>query len=329
MPTTFNWISLGTPRNATGGIVTVDPSEVIAGAENASSLLTAASGSGPRVFGSQGAPLYNSITSATMINRSGSDNALDTDTAVGTLADRFTTNIGAGVQTFNFDALVNYNGTVTYADGSTASNVTLLVVQAETGELFLAPPPVTGSNAALTLKPIQSIRLDSVANNDVNLLIDRQLGIFDDGFVDGTAGADLIGPSYVEPAAGGSDRVDGNDGLTSAGTNFNDDRIRAGAGNDTIDGGLGNDLIDAGEGNDLVNLTGTFGSDTITGGAGSDTLSGATLTGASTVTFNGGSWSSKADHRLTTTRLQRLHACLPKLCTPVQSADMRHGDSPP
>ncbi len=88
MPTTFNWISLGTPRNATGGIVTVDPSEVIAGAENASSLLTAASGSGPRVFGSQGAPLYNSITSATMINRSGSDNALDTDTAVGTSADR-------------------------------------------------------------------------------------------------------------------------------------------------------------------------------------------------------------------------------------------------
>ncbi|WP_339819879.1 Hint domain-containing protein [uncultured Paracoccus sp.] len=289
MPTTFNWISLGTPRNATGGIVTVDPSEIIAGAENASSLLTAASGSGPRVFGSQGAPLYNSITSATMINRSGSDNALDTDTAVGTSADRFTTNIGAGVQTFNFDALVNYNGTVTYADGSTASNVTLLVVQAETGELFLAPPPATGSNAALTLKPIQSIRLDSVANNDVNLLIDRQLGIFDDGFVDGTAGADLIGPSYVEPAAGGSDRIDGNDGLTSAGTNFNDDRIRAGAGNDTIDGGLGNDLIDAGEGNDLVNLTGTFGNDTITGGAGSDTLSGATLTGASTVTFNGGS----------------------------------------
>ena len=59
--------------------------------------------------------------------------------------------------------MVNYNGTVTYADGSTASNVTLLVVQAETGELFLAPPPATGSNAALTLKPIQSIRLDSVA----------------------------------------------------------------------------------------------------------------------------------------------------------------------
>ena len=285
MPTTFNWISLGIPRNAIGGIVNVDPSELVAGAENASALLTAQN----RVFGSQTSPLYGNITSATMINRAGDAAALDTDTPLGTTVDRFSTNIGAGTQTFNFDAVVSYAGTVTYADGTTASNVTLLVVQAETGELFLAPPPSIGSNPALTSKPIVSIRLDSVANDDINLLIDRQVGIFDDGFIDGTAGNDSIVGGYVEPAAGGSDRIDGGDGLTSAGTSFNDDRIRAGAGNDTIDGGLGNDLIDAGDGNDLVNLTGVFGNDTITGGAGSDTLSGATLTGASTVTFNGGS----------------------------------------
>ncbi|WP_347919617.1 Hint domain-containing protein [Paracoccus marcusii] len=289
MPTTFNWISLGIPRNITGTPVFVDPLDTVAGAENAAGLLTAQNSSAPRVFGSAGSPLYNSITSATMINRSGDANVLDTNTAIGAQVDQFSTNVGAGPQTFNFAALVNYTGIVTYADGSTASGVTLQLVQAGSGELFLAPPATTGSNPALTAKPIQSIQLTAVANDNVNLLLDRQLGVFDDGFIDGTAGNDSIVGGYIEPGTGGSDQIDSGDGLSGPGTGFNDDQIRAGAGNDTIDGGLGNDLIDAGDGNDLVNLTGTFGNDTITGGLGSDTLSGATLTGASTVTFNGGS----------------------------------------
>ena len=288
MPTTFNWIYLGIPRSSLGTAVIVDPLETISGAENAAGLLTAQNNLGPRVFGSLDTPLYGNITSATMINRSGEANALDTNTALGSQVDQFSTNIGAGTQTFNFDALVNYTGTVTYADGTTATNVTLQLVQAETGELFLAPPASTATNASLTAKPIASIRLDAVANNNVNLLVDRQLGIFDDGFVDGTSGNDSIGAGYIEPGTNGSDQIDGGDGISSPATGFNDDRIRAGAGNDTIDGGLGNDLIDAGDGNDLVNLTGTFGNDTITGGTGSDTLSGAALAGASTVTFNGG-----------------------------------------
>ena len=291
MPTTFNWIYLGIPRSSLGTAVIVDPLETTSGAENAAGLLTAQNNLGPRVFGSLDTPLYGNITSATMINRSGEANALETNTALGSQVDQFSTNIGAGTQTFNFDALVNYTGTMTYADGTTATNVTLQLVQAETGELFLAPPASTATNAPLTAKPIASIRLDAVANNNVNLLVDRQLGIFDDGFVDGTSGNDSIGAGYIEPGTNGSDQIDGGDGISSPATGFNDDRIRAGAGNDTIDGGLGNDLIDAGDGNDLVNLTGTFGNDTITGGTGSDTLSGASFAAGqgATVTYTNGS----------------------------------------
>ena len=291
MPTTFNWIYLGIPQNALGATVIIDPSETVAGAEAASQLLTAPGGTGQRVFGSTGSPLYNSITSATMINRSGSATVLETSTAAGDAVDQFSTNIGAGIQTFDYDALVAYTGTVTYADGTTQTGVTLQVAQATSGQLFLVPPTSTGSNPALTAKPIVSIQLTALQPTNYNLAIDRQQGVFDDGFVDGTAGNDSIVGGYVEPNTGGSDQIDGGDGLTSAATGFNDDRIRAGAGDDTIDGGLGADTIDAGDGNDSVNLTGTFGNDTITGGAGTDTLSGATLTGASTVTFNGGTGS--------------------------------------
>ena len=277
MPTTFNWIYLGIPQNALGATIIIDPSETTPGAEAASLLLTAPSGTGQRVFGSTGSPLYNNITSATMINRSGSATELDTSTQVGSSVDQFSTNVGTGPQTYSFDAVAGYLATVTYADGTTQTGVTLPLVQATTGELFLAPPSSTGSNPALTTKPIVSIQLSSVVPTNYNLAIDRQQGVFDDGFVDGTAGNDSIVGGYVEPNTGGSDQIDGGDGLTSAATGFNDDRIRAGAGNDTINGGLGADTIDAGDGNDSVNLTGTFGNDTITGGAGTDTLSGACL----------------------------------------------------
>lgn len=292
MPTTFNWISLGVPRNALNTIISLDPNETTAGAEGATALLTAASGSGARTFGTAGSPLYTNIVSATMLNRSGATTTLEMQQ--GNPVDQFSTTVGAVTQTVDYDAAASYTGTITYADGTTATS-TFTIVQAASGELFLAPPSITGSNPALTAKPIASIQLGSVANNssttDSNLLIDRQLGIFDDGFVDGTSGNDSIVGGYVEPNTGGSDQVDGSDGLTSSGTGFNDDRIRAGIGNDTINGGLGADSIDAGDGNDLVNLTGTFGADTITGGAGSDTLSGADFGSgqSATVTYTNGS----------------------------------------
>ncbi|WP_417724617.1 Hint domain-containing protein [Salipiger sp.] len=65
---------------------------------------------------------------------------------------------------------------------------------------------------------------------------------YQDGVVNGTAGADLINGSYAD-AQGES--IDTN----PLGVN---DSISAGAGNDTVYGGTGNDTIDAGDGNDLV-----------------------------------------------------------------------------
>ena len=268
MATTFNWIYLGT----TGTVL--DPTEGNGNAENVNALLG-------QVYGTSGSPLSGRITSATMINNGGSATSLDADNNVAN--DQFSTNIGAGVQTFTFDTSVQYNATITYADGTTAT-VTAVILQSTTGELFLAPE--TGANADTTAyqaKPILSLTLNSVAQTGAGLTTDRQVTGWDDGIIDGTAGNDLINGAYVEPIANGSDRVDSGDGLTSSGTAWNDDSIRAGAGNDTVlanlgndtvDGGVGADSIDGGAGNDsLLGGTGNF-NDTILGGTGDDTLRG-------------------------------------------------------
>ncbi|KQB17073.1 Ca2+-binding RTX toxin-like protein [Rhodobacter capsulatus] len=99
-----------------------------------------------------------------------------------------------------------------------------------------------------------------------------------DGYVDGTAGDDLIDTGYTGDPQG--DRVDGNDAILP-GDAPNDDRIRAGAGNDTVLAGLGDDTVTAGSGNDSVDggagddsLSGEGGADTLRGGDGNDTLDG-------------------------------------------------------
>lgn len=289
MPTTFNWIFLGIPRNSGNRIIQIDPREGNADAENASALVGAR-------FGSGGSPLYNAIRSATTINNGGSGSVLETDNTVSN--DQFDTDVGSGTQRLTQDGMARYGVTVTYADGSTAT-LTAVIAQSTTGELFLAPPPNT-SQAVLAAKPIVSVTIDSVLDDTgQNLIADRDMIGWDNGYVDGTAGADSIGGGYVEPVATGSDRIDGGDGLSGAG--WNDDRVRAGAGNDTINAGAGNDVIDAGADNDLIVLTGAFGNDTIIGGTGSDTLGGAGLTAAATVsfangtgTFSGGGASSAA-----------------------------------
>ncbi|OYX42004.1 MAG: hypothetical protein B7Z02_13865 [Rhodobacterales bacterium 32-67-9] len=112
---------------------------------------------------------------------------------------------------------------------------------------------------------------------------DRAVTGWDDGWVEGTAGNDLINSTYVEPIANGTDKIDGGDGISSAGTAWQDDRVRAGAGNDTVLSGLGNDYVDGGSGADsidggsgndsLFGGTGTF-NDTILGGIGNDTIDG-------------------------------------------------------
>ena len=259
MATTFNWIYLGT-----GPII--DPTEGNYDAENAAALVGG-------TYGSAGDPLYTHITSATMVNRGGEATALDQNNSASN--DRFTTDIGAGTQTFTFDASVIYDATVTYADGTTGT-ITAVIVQDTTGRLFLAPETLTApapDTAVYEAKPIVSITLNSINGGTIaylGLAIDRQPTGWDDGWVEGTAGNDLINASYIEPIANGSDRIDNGDGISAL--SVNDDRIRAGAGNDTVNAGLGNDLIYGGTGDD--SLLGEAGQDTIYGEDGTDRLFG-------------------------------------------------------
>jgi Ca2+-binding RTX toxin-like protein len=273
MATTFNWIYLGTSTTQ------IDPTEGNNTAENASALVG-------QTYGSAGDPLYTHIASATMINNGGQATALDQNNNVSN--DQFTTDIGAGVQTFTFDASVIYNATVTYADGTTGT-VTMVLAQSTAGHLFLAPEPAAASapdTAVYEAKPIVSVTLNSITGGTIAYLglgIDRTVTGFDDGFVEGTAGNDLIDSAYVEPIANGSDRIDNGDGVSGAATGWQDDRVRAGAGNDTVLSGLGNDFVDGGTGADsidggdgadsLFGGTGAF-NDTIQGGAGNDTIDG-------------------------------------------------------
>ena len=234
MPTTFNWIFLGTETDF------LDPTEGNSNAENAALFEN-------RTYGSAIDPLYQRITSTTTINNGGAGGALDMNNTAAN--DAFTTDIGAGTQTFIFDGLSVFNATITYANGTTAV-VTAVLAQSTTGELFLAPE--IGFNADVTAfeaGPIVSITLDSVnASTNTNLGADRVAQAWDNGIVEGTGGADLINGSYVEPVANGSDRVDNGDGLSGPG--FNDDVINAGAGNDTVLAGLGNDSVQGGTGAD-------------------------------------------------------------------------------
>lgn len=260
MPSTFNWIYLG-PSS-----IFIDPTEGNNSAENATLL-------NGLTFGGTGNPLYNRITEVTLVNLGGNTTALDQDNTLSN--DQFTTNIGSGTQTFTFDASVIYNATVTYADGTTGT-VTAVIAQDTNGNLYLAPETFAAPNpdtAVYEAKPIVSITLNSVFNNVTAYLglgTDRWVTAWDDGWVDGTGGNDLINATYVEPISSGSDRIDNNDGINAA--SLNDDRIRAGAGDDTVLAGLGNDQIFGGTGND--SLSGEGGADTIYGEDGNDRLFG-------------------------------------------------------
>ncbi|WP_410216593.1 calcium-binding protein, partial [Paracoccus sp. (in: a-proteobacteria)] len=270
MPTTYNWIYLGVPRAADNSIISIDPTEGTAATPSSPAVRNATSENANllvnRTFGAETNPLYTRITSTTVSDNGGTAGALDTDNTFSN--DTFVTNIGSGNQTFTFDGVATYGATVTYADGTTATT-TVILAQSTTGELFLAPPPAT-ANPVLTAKPLVSVSLNSLTNaTNLNYNADRlQIG-WDDGFIDGTAGNDLIDTAYIEPIGSGSDVIDGGDGISSSGTGWNDDRVRAGAGNDTILSGAGNDLVLGEAGDDSID--GGAGNDTIDAGDGNDT----------------------------------------------------------
>ena len=240
MPTTFNWIYLGIPVNGSGTTLYLDENEVNTAAESAVNLVG-------QTFGTAGNPLYNNIVSAQMNGAANYNN-----TSV--LAQTYTTTYGGTSGTLTHDGTATYNITITYADGTTATS-TAVLAQAVTGQLFFAP--ALTATAAHTAKPILSLRIDSVTSNNASFAIDRPIVGWDNGWIDGTSGNDNIddgvgGPLYIEPIGGGSDVVDGGDGISSAGTAWQDDRIRAYGGNDTVWSGLGNDLVYGGDAGDRI-----------------------------------------------------------------------------
>ncbi|MFG6500347.1 MULTISPECIES: Hint domain-containing protein [unclassified Sulfitobacter] len=82
-----------------------------------------------------------------------------------------------------------------------------------------------------------------------------------DGYVDGTAGADLIDTAYTGDPDG--DMIDNDDAILPD-AEGDDDYVRAGDGDDTILAGDGDDIVEAGAGSDVVE--GGEGDDMITTG---------------------------------------------------------------
>ena len=268
MPTTFTWISLGNSR------IAMDPTEGNQTAENAGSFVG-------QTYGSSGAPLSGKITTVTTIDNGGTAGALDMNNNL--VNDQFSTTSGGTTTTFTFDATAVFNATLTYADGTTAT-VSAVISQDTAGNLYLAPDPAAGMDeAAYEAKPITSVTLNSVAGDTYSGMSSNRFSTgFDDGYIDGTAGGDLINGSYVEAVSSGSDKTDNSDaGL--AGSSGNDDYIRAGSGNDSIYSDKGNDTTFGGDGNDLAyggehndSLLGDAGNDSLYGDAGNDHLFGGT-----------------------------------------------------
>ncbi|KPA19922.1 Leukotoxin [Shimia sp. SK013] len=264
MPTTFDVISLGV-------LPTLDPTEGNSTAENASVLVG-------QTMGGADTPLYDQVQTFSQHNSSAPRYLTDNTQA----NDQFTIDGGAP-QTY--DALVAYNATITYADGTTA-DISAVVVQSTTGETYLVPEmSANADHSAMQGGAIESITLNSVATDAADLAADRMDVDFmePDGEFDGTAGDDVIqlgsfdsegdlitgsadsvvaglGDDTIEGAGGGdtieggtgNDVISGNDGDDSLLGGRGDDVISGGSGNDTIDAGAGHDSVDAGEGDDLI-----------------------------------------------------------------------------
>ncbi|MEK0162464.1 Hint domain-containing protein [Phaeobacter sp. A36a-5a] len=228
----------------------LDPNEANFASENSSILVGA-------TFGSSGAPLYDNIDSLTVNDLNSDGQLLENDN--GQSADQL---IYGGISS-DIDSAIDYNVLVTYSDGTTATTQ-MLILQDTSGRVFLNPyREGDPANNVLDDKPIESIQLTSVIGDNYSFAFaDLEQDAFIDATVDGTAGNDSIGASYID--------ADG----TQMNAYGGDDIVDAGAGDDTIYAVAGNDSIVAGAGNDIV--YGGSGSDTLIGGDGKDTIYGGT-----------------------------------------------------
>ena len=207
-----------------------------------------------------------------------------------------------GTGPYDFDAVAEYQITLTYIDGTTA-NITAYVFQDTTGHTFIAPETTYNADqAALTDKPIQSVSLNSVTSytgdKDGDMIASRVNEPYA-GPVDGTNGNDSMGVGYTDAQGhaitedadviygyDGADTIDGGGGSDLIESGAGTDVVYGGAGNDTIYYGTGDDTIYGGDGNDLIDdedgvrytgsneIHGGEGNDTVYSGDGSETIYG-------------------------------------------------------
>ncbi|MEZ5770348.1 MAG: calcium-binding protein [Defluviimonas denitrificans] len=271
MAATFSWIYLGTSTSV------LDPTEEY-GCGGANLFLG-------QTFGSTSDPLYNHITSVTMINNGG--NATADRSGQQRHQRPIQHQHRRRPQTFTFDASIVYNTTITYADGTTGT-VSMVMAQDTAGRLFLAPEPAAApAQIRRSMRPSRSSRSPSTVSQAERRPTPAS-GSTEPSPGSMTAMSKGQRATTLSTQAMSSRSRTAQTGSTtvmasSAGTAWQDDRVRAGAGNDTVlsglgndyvDGGTGADSIDGGAGNDsLFGGTGVF-NDTILGGTGNDTIDG-------------------------------------------------------
>ncbi|WP_179380839.1 Hint domain-containing protein [Jannaschia marina] len=189
MPLTWNAILLGSGPDLDTDESTLATERSFAGATAGSAADPLADGDGFHQF---------------TVNDTDGDNIWDRDN---TPAQAETATIrppgGGPTETSQLDSAVVYNATITYTDGTTAT-ITAVTFQLPDGRVFLAPEiSANADNTALNAQPLQSIRLDSVANNNTNLTADRQPGNFVPCFAAGTLIRTMAGDVPVETLAAG------------------------------------------------------------------------------------------------------------------------------
>jgi hypothetical protein len=164
--TTTNVLSLGS-------FAELDTNENTTGANNANLLVG-------QTFGSTGSPLWGTRVRMTM-NDGNNNGTIPFTNKTPSSTEYIAIGNPAGPPR-SIDAGVRYNATITYWDGTTATG-TVRILQDGQGNLFVLPPPRSASQAeisAMTAKPIASIRINSVAQNDYVQLETSRFGLPDD-----------------------------------------------------------------------------------------------------------------------------------------------------
>lgn len=189
MPTTWNTIYIGQ-------LSIIDPTEGNDLAESASSLLG--------TYGGTNDKLFDEIVSLQTTNIGGSPGQLEQNNNVAGDTLTYDLGEGGGTVTTTFDAVVQYNATITYADGTTWTGQ-VSIVQDEFGNTFMVPNTSNNSaQQALIANPIQSITLNSVVtSSNSGLQANRQTTDFLTCFAEGARIRTPTGECPIEALAVG------------------------------------------------------------------------------------------------------------------------------